>query len=310
MRFFDLHCDTITRCAREGMALRENDAHISLQGAQPLSAWCQCFAAFIPDEYRGEKAYRYFETLSDALFREAEKNSDRMMLCRTGEDIRTAAGKGLCGAILTVEGGAALGGSLSHVEDLLERGVRVLTLTWNGANELGSGILEEDDRGMTDFGRRAVHALTEGGCVMDVSHASEKLFWDLCETTSRPFIATHSDSKALCAAPRNLTDEQFAEIVRRGGLVGLNFCTAFLRDEAEKARTLDILRHADHFLSRGGEKVLAMGSDFDGCPLPPDMRGISSIPALYELFYKELKLSEETLDAIFYHNAFAFFTRH
>ena len=224
--------------------------------------------------------------------------------------IRTAAEKGLCGAILTVEGGAALGGSLSHVEDLLERGVRVLTLTWNGANELGSGILEEDDRGMTDFGRRAVHALTEGGCVMDVSHASEKLFWDLCETTSRPFIATHSDSKALCAAPRNLTDEQFAEIVRRGGLVGLNFCTAFLRNEAEKARTLDILRHADHFLSRGGEKVLAMGSDFDGCPLPPDMRGISSIPALYELFYKELKLSEETLDAIFYHNAFAFFTRH
>ena len=92
--------------------------------------------------------------------------------------------------------------------------------------------------------------------------------------------------------------------------MGLNFCTAFLRDEAEKARMLDILRHADHFLSRGGEKVLAMGSDFDGCRIPPDMRGISSIPALYELFFKELRLSEEALDAIFYRNAFGFFTRH
>ena len=103
---------------------------------------------------RGEEAFRYFEKLSDVLIREAAQHPEKLTLCRTGEDIRKAEKKGVCAAILTVEGGAALGGTLAHVDDLLNRGVRLFTLTWNGANELGGGILDEQNTGLTELAGR------------------------------------------------------------------------------------------------------------------------------------------------------------
>lgn len=309
MRYFDLHCDTLSRCAETGASLLAPEGQLSLSAGQDFSAWAQCFAAFIPDTLRGEEAFRYFEKLSDVLIREVAQHPEKIKLCRTGEDIKKAEEQGVCAAILTVEGGAALGGALTHVDDLLNRGVRLFTLTWNGKNELGGGILDEQNTGLTEFGRQAVSKLTQGGCVMDVSHASEALFWDLCTFSDQPFVASHSNSRTVCGAVRNLTDDQFDEIVRRGGLVGLNFCRDFLRDPGDKARMTDILRHADYFLSRGGEHTLCMGSDFDGCQIPPDLHGVAGIPLLMERFQKELGLSDNQLNALFYRNAYTFFQR-
>ena len=116
-----------------------------------------------------------------------------------------------------------LGGRLERVQDLKDRGVAMLTLTWNGENELGRGVLSPGDTGLTPFGRRAVRALERAGIVVDVSHASPELFWDVAELAERPIVASHSNAKAVCGHPRNLTKEQFLAIRDRGGLVGLNF---------------------------------------------------------------------------------------
>ena len=98
-----------------------------------------------------------------------------------------------------------------------------MTLTWNGSNEIGSGVMSGDKFGLTPFGKLAVKEMEKEGIVIDVSHASEALFYDVAENTERPFIATHSNSKVLCKHPRNLTDDQFRIICNRGGLVGLNY---------------------------------------------------------------------------------------
>ena len=142
----------------------------------------------------------------------------------------------------------------------------------------------------------------------DVSHASEPLFWDVLENTRGPVIATHSDAKALCSHPRNLTDQQFLALKQRGGLVGLNFYPTFLADSG-KGEAVDILRHAEHFLSLGGEEVLAMGSDFDGADMPSGITGIESMEYLAELFARH-GYSDDLIDRIFYQNSFRFFEKY
>ena len=114
----------------------------------------------------------------------------------------------------------------------------------------------------------------------DVSHLNDESFWDVIKAARRPVIATHSNSRLLCNVPRNLTDDQFGCIAERGGLVGLNFYTGFLREDREHACMEDILRHAEHFLNLGGEDVLALGSDFDGADMPYDLPDCGALPQL------------------------------
>ncbi len=210
------------------------------------------------------------------------------------------------GVILTVESGAALGGKLENIAQYAEAGVRMMTLTWNGTNELGDGIGVEQAGGLSAFGVQAVKELEKHRIVLDVSHASEKLFDDVAGIAKKPIVASHSNAKAVCSHRRNLTDEQFAVIRQSGGIVGLNFCVDFLNNDPQKASRYDILRMAEHFWSLGGEKCLAMGGDFDGADIPTDMTGIESMGALYELFLKH-NYRESLVNDLFFNNAYAFF---
>ena len=126
--------------------------------------------------------------------------------------------------------------------------------------------------------------------------------------TSRPFVASHSNAKALCGHPRNLTDDQFGVLRERGGLVGLNYFKAFLNDDPERADIDDLYAHAEHFLALGGEDVLAMGSDFDGSTMPHGITGLESVEDIAETFLRH-NLSEALVRKIFFENAAAFFKR-
>lgn len=306
MRYFDLHCDTILGCLRGDVPLAENEMHIDLKKAETIGAYVQCFAVFIPDKFRGEEAFDLFCRAADRLALEIERNSARLSALRRPGDLCKLESSGGCGAVLTIESGAALGRRLENVEELKKRGVRMCTLTWNGENELGQGLFAENKVGLTSFGKDAVKAFESAGIIVDISHASPKLFWDVAEIAHKPLVASHSNSLSLCSFPRNLTDQQFEAIKNSGGLVGLNFCPDFLNDKGEEASMDDVLRHAEHFLSLGGEDTLAMGSDFDGTELPKDMEdGLSAIPRLYELFLRHY--SQELTDKIFYDNAARFF---
>ena len=226
-----------------------------------------------------------------------------MMQCRTAEDLYQAVQEKKCGAIFTVEGGSVLEGRCEVLEELANWGVKVMTLTWNAANQIGGGAQEPG--GLTEFGREVLTEMERLHIIPDVSHASEPLFWDVLENTKGPVIATHSDAHSLCSHPRNLTDEQFLALKQRGGLVGLNFYPTFLADSGI-ANAVEILRHAEHFLALGGEDVLAMGSDFDGADMPSGITGIESMEYLKELFAQN-GYSDDLIDRIFYQNSFRFF---
>lgn len=300
MDYFDLHCDTMTECAVKGIDISKNQLHIDLQRAASFSHYTQCFAAWIPDELSGEAAFRRFTAIADCLEEKIDQNAAQMAYCS-----QTAAPNCLQ-AILTVENASALGGELSNIPLLKDRGVKMITLTWNGENELGRGVLAPGSGGLTGFGKKAIPLLEKAGIVLDLSHASSELFWDVMRLAKKPIVASHSNARAVCAHPRNLTDEQFLAIKASGGLVGLNFYRAFLNDSPSKACMEDILRHTEHFLSLGGEDTLAIGSDFDGAQLPDDIEGLQSIALLRELFLQH-NYNEAFVYKLFWQNASRFF---
>ena len=205
--------------------------------------------------------------------------------------------------MLTVENGSALAGRLERIETLAKDGVRMLTLTWNGENELGSG--NETDHGLSPFGREAVRELERQGILVDASHLNDRGFDDLLGVAEKPFVASHSNARAVCGHKRNLTDEQIRELVRRKCLIGLNFYSAFLREDGCPATPDDLWRHAVHFLELGAEHCLALGSDADGADLPPCLDGPSAFAGLYQYFL-DRGLPPALADRIFWKNALSF----
>lgn len=181
----------------------------------------------------------------------------------------------------------------------------MLTLTWNGTCELGDGAMVIHPKGLTEFGRQAIPKLEQYRIAIDISHASEPLFYDVAEIASKPLAASHSNAKAICNHPRNLTNEQIQVIKESGGLIGLNFHPPFLKKDGI-ATVEDLIAHAEYFLSMGTQDILAIGSDFDGADLPQGISGIEGIHSIYERFL-QLGYSQTLINKIFYTNAQKFF---
>lgn len=322
-RFFDFHCDTITRekgatpAASDfflhpgsGVSLVDNGFHIDLARLPKDWDWAQVFAIFVPDEFRGQAAVDYFERCAAAFGEELARRKDLICQVRTPAELEDALSRGLRGAVLAVEGGAALGGRLSMLDRLWEAGVRMMTLTWNAPNEIGSG--SESQEGLTPFGRQVVGRMEELGMMVDVSHLNDPGFWEVAKMARRPFLATHSDSRAVRDHSRNLTDEQFKVIRDMGGVVGINFCTAFLADVEMGRRDVtpdQLMAHILHFLDLGGEDCVVLGSDFDGATLPAFMDGAHSLGTLREMMLAA-GLGEELTDKICFQNALDFWKRY
>lgn len=313
MQLFDMHCDTLYRAYTEHSTLFNDSFHISFRKAADIRPYIQCLAVWIPDEYRGAAAWELFCGCVEKL-KEQLKGTD-IIWCRTADDLRRVKDEKGQGIILTAEGGAVLGGNLEKIAVMYDMGVRMMTLTWNGRNELGDGIMEKENRGLTPFGRAAVREMERVGMIVDVSHAGEALFWDVAAIAGKPFVASHSNIRAVTNHPRNLTDEQFYKLMKVGGLTGLNFCADFLDSKnsetpfpkiLHQSGMYDIIKHTAYMLSLGGKDHIAMGADFDGAELPEDIRGIESMKVLYDLFAEHF--GEDTADAVFFDNAFRFFS--
>ena len=324
MRIFDLHCDTLDRLALHASAeypafapqdggvahermssLADNDAHISLD-AIGAYAWCQCFAVFVPDELRGDAAWRFFEHVHAYFDDQMAAHADRVEQVRDVRRLPDVLESGKTAALLTVEGGAFFdGSSLERVERIAEAGVKMLTLTWNGENAIGSGY--DTDHGLTAYGKRVVGAFEGEKIVVDVSHLNDRGFSDLCDCATRPFAASHSNARAVCGHKRNLTDAQIRAIAESGGIVGLNFCTQFLSDVHADPTRDDVLRHVDRICEAGGEDVLALGSDYDGCDVPSWLAPAGKVGSLHALIAEHFGMS--VADKVCFDNALAFFER-
>lgn len=312
MNLFDLHCDTLYECANAGKSLYENDLAVNYAASRQYTHYAQFFALFCGTEQKIDSKSRLLalpmEKRLDVLLQTARKefqeNSSWLTFCKTGDDLTQAVETGKTAAFLSIEG-AELLTSGSDIAQAYQEGVRMVSLSWNYRNAYACGATTNNQEGLSLRGKDLLKELCAMGVIIDVSHLSEKGFWDVCHTVDCPFIASHSDSYALRPHPRNLTDRQFAEIAGRGGLVGINFYTPFLVDSAES--TLDnVVDHIERFIGLAGEKNIALGCDLDGCTsLPIGIKGLNDIERLAERM-RSRGFSEKAVNDIFYNNAFAF----
>ena len=218
MKLFDLHCDTLYECCEAGKHLRENDLHINRAAAQRYSHYAQFFALFCgtraptAELAKGRDclldlpADRRLARMLETAQREFAANEDWLMFCRNATDFDAAADAGKAAAFLSIEGAELLPDRPDALDLAYDAGVRLITLTWNYRSRYGCAAVIDQAEGLTEAGKQLVRRCAERGILVDVSHLSEQGFWDVCETIDGPFVATHSDARALCRHPRNLTD--------------------------------------------------------------------------------------------------------
>ena len=292
--FFDAHCDTLTQ---RNEPLRENHGHLDLIRLHEYRTAGQLFAVFVDSAGKtGEECFSLCRHYVERFQRELAASGDIATQCRTGGDIERAFSENKTAALLSVEGAEILDCDPAKLREAEAWGVRAVNLTWNHANALSGTNAEEPERGLSARGRDFVREAERRRILMDVSHLSEKGFWDLLEISERPVIASHSNAKELCAHPRNLTDAQICALIENRGFIGLNVYAAFVGENP----TMDaFVAHAEHMLSLGAEEVLGLGGDWDGCDsLAAGLTGIQDMPRLYEALYRR-NYSEALLNKLF-----------
>lgn len=280
---FDAHCDTLTTLSDEDR-LFDAKREFNLSQAAEYGHFTQIMALWV--DSASDDVNTKVEKYTAKFYSELALNPNvKQILCKSDiEDSSTGTR-----VIFAIEGGEAIGRTLDGVKKLYESGVRLITLTWNTPYAISDTCVctktklnGEDDytAGLTHFGRSVVREMNRLGMMIDVSHLSDKGFYDVAEISERPFIASHSNARALCSHPRNLTDDMFRVLISKGGVTGINFCPAFLKNGGDAALR-DILLHIEHFMSLGGEKNIGIGSDFDGIASLP--KGITGTRDLYKI---------------------------
>ena len=328
MNTIDLHCDTIYKLYHTSDSLRENLCHIDLTKLQKSNYLLQNFALFV-DQKETENPLETALEMADLYYQELSRNEDIIAPVFTYSDIEKNHRNGRISAMLTIEEGAVLKGSSAHLRNFYRLGVRMITLTWNYENEIGSPNLRFDangnplfatrnDTGLTKRGIEIIQEMEHLGMIIDVSHLSDGGFWDVLKYTRSPFVASHSNAASQCNVCRNLTDDMIRALGERGGVTGLNFCTDFLREPTETTRSSmggiiksdyvptskisDMIRHVRHITNVGGIDICALGSDFDGIQNHLEFGDSSGIGMLADALLKN-GFSASDVDQIFWKNA-------
>ncbi len=306
MNIVDLHCDTLDVLLEQKTKgihynLYKREGHLDIERMLQSGYLLQCFAAFVYMS-QVDSPYKQGKRLTQLYKQLCAEYSSYIAPMHHFEDIGKNAANGLITAMLTIEEGGVLEGSLERLREFYEDGVRMITLTWNFPNEIGfPGCLEEWPvpeadlahwkvtgayPGLTKKGIEIVETMEEKGIIVDVSHLSDAGFWDVASITKKPFLASHSDARAMCGHKRNLSDSQIRIIAERGGIIGLNYCDEFLENNPADIRMDSFIRHIHHIINVGGEEVLALGSDFDGIDTNPVLPHVGSLPNLFEAMEK------------------------
>ncbi|MDO4623199.1 MAG: membrane dipeptidase [Eubacteriales bacterium] len=354
MQIADMHCDTIMKlwyaelrgepASITGDGEFDRSLHINLNKLETGGYILQNFALFtnqsLPAAFDGrqnlsnyfgvsnEEEYRRLDPWIQAkemirvFKREMEENSSRIRQVFRYKDIEENQREGRISAVLTTEEGCIIGEDLTRLDELYKAGVRMMTVTWNFANQLGVpnrpdpefkkdfskffAFKPDPDSGLTDFGKEAAAAMAEKGILVDVSHLSDGGFWDVAEIVHGPFVASHSNARAVTGVHRNLTDDMIRTIAEHGGVIGLNFCPAFtsMGSSADQCLTNaeTLARHLKHMLNVGGREILALGTDFDGIsPAGLEIHDASEMQMLADGLRKE-GIEESILEGLFYKN--------
>ena len=286
---FDAHCDTVTAVLERGGSLLRNGYQLDLERLSKYAPAAQVFAVW---------GGRYEEKA--ALLKAELGRSGLGRICRSIAEVRETAAQGRIAALLSLEGMEQFGCDVERLRRAHEEdGLIMVNLCWNSDNAL-CGSAMDGGGGLTEAGRGFVRAAQEMGVAVDLSHASERAFWDTLEVSTRPVLASHSDAAALCSDfPRNLTDAQFKALAGQGGGAGINLCPDFLG----LTRDVDaVCAHVEHFLALGGERAVFLGADLDGIDdTPRGLEGAQDLGKIYEALLRR-NHPESLVRDIFWNN--------
>lgn len=312
MKVVDMHCDTIGELwkaekAGKPISLRSNSLHIDLKKMQKGDYLLQNFAMFVFLGREKDPLVNVLEMI-DVYNRAMAENADIIGPVLKYEDIEKNRAAGKLSGMLTIEEGAVLKGNPYVVRSLYQLGVRMLTLTWNFENEIGypNTIVKAKDYdpsrhyGLKPEGIEIVREMNRVGMIVDVSHLGDDGFWDVVKYCDGPFVASHSNARAVCNHTRNMTDDMIRALADKGGVMGLNFCGDFLNPNG-KSRVEDMVRHAKHIINVGGSDILGLGTDYDGIDGDLELDHCDKMPLLAQEMERQ-GFSTQQIEKIFHGN--------
>ena len=322
MKWIDMHCDTLSEMKKQGIpSLNQTKLHVDKTRLIRGNRKAQFFACYVnAKEYRKEftekmdtetkpgharmdtkinsqnsefnldaavwdRAWKAANELIDLAY---EQEADDFGIVHTFEELEKNLAADRLSGILTVEEGGILNRKMERLDQLYERGIRLMTLTWNYQNCIGNPNSREEQvmqKGLTTFGKEVVERMNELGILVDVSHLSDGGFWDCVQVGRKPIVASHSNARSLCPHPRNMTDEMLRALGEKGGVAGVNFYSVFLCGEGRRATVDDMVQHIRHMIHCAGEDAVALGTDFDGfedTALPEGIRDVQDMKLLWD----------------------------
>ncbi len=307
MKFFDLHCDTIEELRKRNETFDHCSTQFNMENQEKMEAMAQVLAVWVPDGICGQEAVDFVDDYTGYMEAAVKKIENRGAIAKDPQSLKKIVQERKWAFIPSIENGAALGGKIENIDHFMSAGYQMMTLTWNGHNELGGGVQAEG--GLTDFGKEAVRYMEKKGMIIDCSHLNDEGFENLLNHSSKPFVASHSNLRSCCDHPRNLREDQFKEIVKRGGLCGINLYSRFLSDpdDGGRGQKEQLLRLIDRMLELGGEDVIAWGMDLDGEITCDPSIGTPYGAVIYGEYLKAHGINTEIIDKLFFNNAYHFF---
>lgn len=300
VKYIDMHCDTLMTAWRKGAktVYELEGTHADVKRLLNGGCKAQFFAIFMPsidwvpklgDQYPGDD--KYIEGLYELFCNTVNQHSDCVAQAGNVAEIEANDAVGRLSAVLTMEDGRAVLGSMERLEKYHGMGVRALSLTWNHENCFGFPNSRDKDamaKGLKPFGKDAIVRMNELGMIVDVSHLSDGGFWDVAELTKKPFVATHSNCRALNPHPRSMTDEMIHALADKGGCMGVNFAPSFLTMDLERNdSTIEMLvAQIRHMVKTGGIECAAVGTDFDGIGGELEINSSDKMPLLFAALEK------------------------
>ena len=298
----DLHCDTIMQLLDhpDSGDLYRNTWKIDIEKLQKAHSKVQDFALFINLGETNDPYGRY-EEMRNLCTTQIHLYGEHIQHVLSYQDVESVYESGKIGALMSIEEGGVLGGDLDKLKQAYQDGIRLITLTWNYPNGLGEPHCGEQHKKLTPKGIEFVEAMQDLGIIVDCSHLNDAGTEQLGDILDAPFVASHSNAREVTAHTRNLPDNLIKIIANKGGVIGLNFAQSFL-GTSPVSRIDDIVKHGLYLINKGGEDVVALGTDFDGIKPNTEIKDASEMYRLYDAF-KEAGLSVEQCEKLFWKNA-------
>ena len=313
----DAHADTTEAMFYENydLLVLHADRHLDLPRMKEGGLDAEFFSVLVHPE--SVDLTQFFATAIkqiDFLQAAARNSSGRIAFARNADEVKENKSKGVLSMLIGVEGGHMLlpgtdAEQLAHLKAFSDRGVRYLTLAWSSSSPIGGSTAEGPQQGLTEFGKTAIAEMERLGMVIDLSHGSDPLFWDVIRTAQKPLLLSHSAARALSNHPRNASDAMIEAVARNGGAVCVDFSRTFLdtgfrkatqpllqktkamhnsekvelyrREKLPEVPLSTLVDHLEHVARVGGIDHVCLGSDFDGAPMMPvGLEDVSRLPNL------------------------------